>query len=1016
MPIRRPPRTTILGGSGAISLNQHGTTTISAGSGTITVTADGSSLVIEGADGSGPATWTLPAGDVVTIQTDGTSRATTVTDAVFHRSRLLAGGQVVNLVDGTGGGLIPDVSGLDRITLGAAAATVTASAGTDTIIGGSGSLIINASGDANPLVIDAAATATATTVFGGSGSITLRQHGAIAISAGSGAINITSDGSPLVITGADGREVATWTVPGGDGVTIRTDAATFVTTVADPTSGRGLRLGGGQVLNVIDGSAGGPIPDAAGFDQITLGSVAATVAASLGSSDTINGGTGALTLLGGGGMILLNQHGAASITAGTGLITVMSDGSPLSVTGVDGSVMRGFAVVSGDTVTVQTDASGRVTTVVDQRSHETVRLANNQAVHVISGVGGGVVTDFTGLNQIVLGSAPATVSASLGSDTITGGSGALTVAASGNASPLVIDAGSATGTIILGGSGTISLTQHRATTITPGSGTITVTSDGGALGINGADGKELDAWPVAAGDVVTIRTNGTTLATTVIDTTTGTSRLLAGGQVINLIDGTAGGTVTDIGGPNRITLGSLAATVLASAGVDTVVGGTGRFTVDASADFNALTINAGQANGTTVKGGSGPIALAQHGIAAISAGTGTITIDADGSPLAVTGADGAESSTWSPTAGDVVTIQTDAGTRVTTVSDRAAHRTLRLGGGQALNLVDGTAGGTILDAAGSNLITLGTAAALVTASAGTDTITGGSGALTVNAAGNSHPLRIVGGSGALTVTPGAGADTVFGSASGPTRVLSGGTQGTLFYYDDGGSATITGAAQDTSITATSGSIAFTQRGDTTIHAGTGPMTVRTNGGRLAITGWGVSTVLDRSWTSGDMLLLGYNGTVTTVTDEQTGDVYDLTATGVTAVSGSLPGPQDPLAGEGSSAYVGLLGQYLSQVPGQPGAPDLLRPGLGRAVERHPEPADRERRRRDRHRADAGGDRPQPDRRDGPRGQRRGRPVHHLHHELHLPCEWRLRRRAGGRQRGRRQCREQPHRAGAGRRR
>ncbi len=939
-------------------------------------------------------------------------------------------------IDGTAGGTVFDQDGDSLITVGSSPTTVVASLGTDTILGGAGSLTVTATSDGdaynpNPIFIQAGTGALdftpgdgddtviggqgsvliesgdtlfqgtlhfvggqgpatvwgslgGTVITGGPGTVELDQNGVATISAGTGTLTIVADGNPLDIIGADGLE--TLSMPAFAAMPGEHLVATYGsggTTITNQTTGVSSLLKDGTISTVIDGSAGGAFSDLPGLDTITLGGQPATINAGQGTdtitagnapltvdasgnshSVTITGGGGALTvtpgsghlsltagsgdvtlgsgdaggsvsfnagsgnatlvgasggtqLVGGTGSVALAQRGATTITGGAGSITVTADGTPLKVTGIDNQETASLTPGPGEILVIARDGTGN-TTLTNQTANTVLRLAGGSVVQLIDGSGGGAITDAPGLNLITLGSTAATVTASLGTDTINGGTGQLVVSATSDTNPLVINAApGAQGTTVLGGAGSVALQQHGTTAIAAGHGNITITSDGTPIVVTGADGLETTTALSAAGDTVLITTDSGN-ATTVTDTTAGIATLLTGGHAIKVINDTAGGAVTDQAGLNLLNLGPVPTTVTASAGMDTINAGSGALLVDATANTNALTINAAAAaNGVTVLGGAGTIALQQNGATRITPGRGTVSVTSDGTPLLVIGADFLEADTLNVAAGAALLITTD-GSNATTITNQVTGAAVVLADGQITNLVDGTLGGLITDVPGRDLITLGSNAATVTASAGTDTIHAGSGPLTVDATGNTQPLRLNAGSGALTFTPGPGAETVFGG-TGNVVILPGGVQGTLNYQGGAGSATITGAAEGAQIYAGDGPIQLTQTAAATVFGGAGSTTIKTNGDPLAIVGLGLATAFEWTGPLGDTLVLGHTpANATTVTDQQTGDIYTLAVGGATLVAGSLAGPADPLATAGGSPYIVALRQQLGGLLGSSG--------------------------------------------------------------------------------------------------
>lgn len=143
--------------------------------------------------------------------------------------------------------------------------------------------------------------------------------------------------------------------------------------------------------------------------------------------------------------------------------------------------------------------------------------------NTINGAAGGLITDATGFNVVQLGSAPASVLAALGTDTIVGGTGNLGVYAEGDNNPLVVAAGSGTLVLsMLGGSGTatvtggaggetltgslgnMDVTQAGALTLHPSNGTITITANGDAITVWASDNSGYEVFTPTAGTTVTV--------------------------------------------------------------------------------------------------------------------------------------------------------------------------------------------------------------------------------------------------------------------------------------------------------------------------------------------------------------------------------------------------------------------------------------------------------------------------------------------------------------------------------
>ncbi|HST75656.1 MAG TPA: Ig-like domain-containing protein, partial [Acetobacteraceae bacterium] len=480
-----------------------------------------------------------------------------------------------------------------------------------------------------------------------------------------------------------------------------TDGADLITIIA--ANGTDTIFGGGGDL-IVDASAN---------------TLSVDVAPAFGGATTIQGGSGTLLVepdnlgmegyltvhLADGAATINGSTAGTSIFAGMGDIQIIADGE-LSITGNDGAETLRWTPTLGDVINVTTD-SGGVTTMVDTGTNISVSLFDSEIIVDATAVSG-TISDFAnvaGTEIINLGANPVTVMAANGTDTINAGTGDLTVDATGNGNPIVVDGtnadqlaftagtgdatitGGLTSTIVNGGVGTITLTQHGETTIHAGDGIIRVTADGSQLTVIGEDGTSSTVWTVASGHTVEITSNPALQTTTLADTVTGAQTDLAHGYATNYISNGSDSTVSDLPDHNVINLSGGPVTVTASQGTDTIYGNTASsVTVNAQANPHPVTINGGVGPltvmagsgpttisgtyaGTTVTGGAGTIALTQRGATTIHTGDGIITVTSDGTPLTVFGADGVSNGSWPFLAGDTVTITTDSVTHVTTVTD-----------------------------------------------------------------------------------------------------------------------------------------------------------------------------------------------------------------------------------------------------------------------------------------------------------------------------------------------------------
>ncbi|MBN9560166.1 MAG: Ig-like domain repeat protein [Alphaproteobacteria bacterium] len=501
----------------------------------------------------------------------------------------------------TGGTSYPDVAGDNIIsvdqTVDTGQVTITAANGdNDTILGGAGDMIVDAS--TGTVSLDVSPGFGATTILGGSGTLFVEEdslgsgglldvrlgigaatiHGSTGgtiVTPGMGNIEIIADGQ-LSIVGNDLSEKISWTPVVGDVINVTTNPVTQETTIVDTGTNVSVSLSGGQI--VVDATAAsGAIHDFAnplGSEVINLGSADVSVTASLGSDSinagsgnvtvdaggnanpiTVNGGAGTLTfnagagnatitggttstiINGGAGTIALTQHDVTMIRAGDGAITVTSDSSLLSVTGADGTSTTNWTAPIGDTVTITTDGTG-ATTLLDTATNARTVLAGGYATNYITAPPIGVVNDLPDHNVITLGPGDPggiIVNASQGIDTINaaGSMWGVTVNATGNANPIVVTGAMMGPLTFNAGSGDATISGGIGTTVTGGAGS-TVLNQNGASTI------------YAHGGTITVNADGNLLTVIGADGTSTNSWTFASGDVVTI---SSVGAITTISDP-----------------------------------------------------------------------------------------------------------------------------------------------------------------------------------------------------------------------------------------------------------------------------------------------------------------------------------------------------------------------------------------------------------------------------------------------------------------------------------
>ena len=168
-------------------------------------------------------------------------------------------------IDGSSGGIIPDQAGSNIINLGTNPATVVASQGTDTVIGSDGPTLVDASGNPNPLLLQA----------------------------GLGADSVFSATGSFDVISADGSQIISFSGPPDHFFLITTDYATVVTTISDG-SGADTIMGGSLTYTIPSATWTPPTPPPPG--TYTTGGGTDTTGGGTdttgGGTDTTGGGTG----------------------------------------------------------------------------------------------------------------------------------------------------------------------------------------------------------------------------------------------------------------------------------------------------------------------------------------------------------------------------------------------------------------------------------------------------------------------------------------------------------------------------------------------------------------------------------------------------------------------------------------------------------------------------------------------------------------------------------------------------
>jgi Ca2+-binding RTX toxin-like protein len=815
----------LIGGAGNDTIDGGGgSDTINGGAGDDTIAYRGTENAIDG--GSGNNTLLMLAAAIVDLhnadQTAGD--ATNVANFINVDASGLSVG--VDITGSAGNNIIKGGSGDD---------TLDGAGGADTISGGAGNDTITYRG--TELSIDGG-TAIDTLVLAASGGIT-QVNFAVAANADQtigDAVNVTHfenlDGSALssnlTVTGSTSAN-SIITGSGNDAIDGGGGADVIAAGAGDDTvSYRGSEssIDGGtgtntiRLLDATDINLGRT--DQSIGDSTLVSNFQNVDASALGTGQGVSiiGSSGANILTGGAGADVINGGGGADIVnAGAGDDSVSYSGTEVSLDGGSGTntlVLRASAVV---------DLAN-----ADQTSGDSTNVANFQNVDASALTTGSTITGSAGANTIIGGSGNDLIDGAGGADIINAGDGNDTVFVHGT--ELSIDGGNGNDTLVL-----------------PGSSTVTSVNFSVAAGLdqtavdtaNVTNFENVDATAMTTGLIVT----GSLLANT-IQTGSGDDSIHGGGGGDAINAGAGNDSVDYLGSEVSIDGGAGSNTLVlrASANVDlsasdqTVGDSTtvsNFINVDASAVSTGVSV-LGSAAVNVITGGSGADTLDGGGGAdTINAGGGNDTVTIHGTEFAVDGGAGSDTlvvgagssisavnfavaSGFDQTSGDAVlvsnfeSLDASALTTALTVTGSSAANTIITGSGN--DVVDGGGGADIINTgAGDDTVTYYGTEASVNAGSGVNTLVletatdinlghvdqTVSDAVTVSnfqnvdasALGSAQGINIVGSAVANLITGGAGNDTIDGG--GGADIINAGAGDDIVAYR-GTEASLAGGA------------------------------------------------------------------------------------------------------------------------------------------------------------------------------------------------------------------------------
>jgi Ca2+-binding RTX toxin-like protein len=513
----------------------------------VTTVAVASGLSIATGSGSNTITATaLTTGQTLTLT--GSSAATVALSAGASSGNLAAGTYTGNLTV-TGG------TGANTITVGNGTNTITGGGGADILTGGTGSDTFNFSSAVNlgaattiaggagndTIQMTAAATLTDASFLHAGSVETLRLTGASTITLGA---NAAGAGIVNVITGTGATGITD-----SNGVTLDVNAAALANNTALTLIGSAAEVIAGLIGNITAGSLTGALTVTTGDAtdntiSITSGSAATSITDSFNTDIVTVNATAlaqntALTLIGSAAEVVTGLVGDIAAGSLSGALTVTTGNA----------ADNGISITTGSAATsITASGASDVVTV-----HATA-LAQNTALTLI-GSAAEVVTGLVG--DISAGSLSGALTVTTGDATdntisITSGSGATSITASGTSDVVTVNAtaltantltlsGSAAATITLGTGGSLAAGADTGNlTVTGGSANNTITTGSGNDTIKGGAGADLLTGGAGSDHFVFAATSDSTVASH--------DRITDFVHSVDIIDTSAITALTTIGG------------------------------------------------------------------------------------------------------------------------------------------------------------------------------------------------------------------------------------------------------------------------------------------------------------------------------------------------------------------------------------------------------------------------------------------------------------------------------------
>ncbi|WP_322993511.1 calcium-binding protein [Limnohabitans sp.] len=788
-----------------------------------------------------------------------------------------------------------NITGVENITLGAAASvtltgqtegfnitgsggnetvvggdgndTITGGAGADSITGGGGADTIDVGADAD---VDTVVLAAAADSFAGSINTGTTNLGAsidvVSNLAVGDRFDLTALGLNASINGAAvSSNLAAVSTAGGWGLirgtyvngvfTQNTGTDTHTLLVYDTNgAGAGSDLGAVVLVGVFGGSAVN--------GMVTLALPGNTITGTVGN-DTLTGGAGNDTISG------LAQADSLSGGDGNDTFNVTTTANDANDTINGGAGSADTISVSGTIVFATND--GNITGV------ENITLAASSRVTLTGQTEGFNITGNTGGESVVAGSGNDTIAAGAGADIINGGGGAdaIDVGADANVDMVVLAAATHSFVgAITSPSSNLSASIDVVSNLAVGDQFnltalgLNATINGAAVTSNLAAVTTAGSWGLIRGTYVGgvfTQNTGTDTHTLLVYDTDGAGAGSDLGAVV--LAGLFVGSAT----AGTVTLAHLGYNITGTTGNDTLTGGLGDDTISGLAGADSMSGSAGNDTFNVTS-------TVNDGDDTIDGGAGTLDV------IAVATGQTIVFSAVNTNITNIERITLGSGASVTLTGQTEAFTVY---GGIGNEVVIGGGGNdTINGESGNDTLTGGGGNDFLNAGVGTDTITDagqGADSITHNSAASTVAIAVTGtntvtltaSQGGATATSAAGVNTVVNASPSGSAVTLNGNTGNDSLTGGNGADAITGGSGNDSLTG--------MGGDDTIIGGSGNDTIKVGTNNDSLTGGEGSDVFVCS--AGDSN--SFNGKFSRITDlvldGANGDLLDLTLTGTLSV-------------------------------------------------------------------------------------------------------------------------------------